>query len=615
MPDTLPIRNIAIIAHVDHGKTTLVDALLKQSGTFHDNETVPDRIMDTMDLERERGITIAAKNCCLRWEGMVINIVDTPGHADFGGEVERILSMVDGALLLVDAAEGPLPQTRFVVNKALDAKLPLVLIINKIDRKDARTLEVEDEIFNLILDCGAEAEYLDSPVIYTNARAGTATRDLEQEPSDMRPVFEAIRDSIPSPQVELEQPLSMIVANLGYSDYVGRLAVGRMKSGTISVNETVLVAGEKGNYKGRVMRIYGYDGLRMVELPEAQAGQIVALAGFESITIGDTVTCVDAPLIQPRIHVEEPTVSMVFAVNTSPFAGTEGKYVTGSKLKERLFKEGCTNVSLRVEEGQGPDQFVVSGRGELQLAIVIETMRREGYAMEVGKPKVIEKSIDGAQCEPFEHLVVDVPVDHIGVVREFLASRKALYLTMSDFGTGMVRLEFQIPSRGLIGVRSFFLTITRGMGVMHSVFEGYRPLAGAIPSRPNGAMVASVSGSATGYAISQLSQRGKLFVFPGTEVYSGMIVGEHARENDLEVNIAKQKKLTNMRSSTCDETVVLTPPLIHSLESAIDWINDNEAIEITPKSIRLHRLYAPHFTKKSNEKRHPYRSRANVPLE
>ncbi|MDQ7822240.1 MAG: translational GTPase TypA [Candidatus Eremiobacteraeota bacterium] len=591
MPATLPIRNVAIIAHVDHGKTTLVDALLRQSGTFLLNETVPERVMDSLDLERERGITIAAKNCCLTWEGYVINIVDTPGHADFGGEVERILSMVDGALLLVDAAEGPLPQTRFVVKKALEARLPLVLIINKIDRRDARTEEVEEELLNLLLECGAEAEYLSSPVIYTNARAGAATKTMKKEPVDMRPVFEAIRDYIPSPKVELEKPLSMIVANLGYSDYVGRLAIGRMKSGTVSVNDQVLIAGENKQYKGRVMRIYGYEGLKMVELPIARAGQIVALAGFETITIGDTATSPDDPLIQPRIHVEEPTVSVIFSANTSPFAGREGKYVTGSKLKERLFKEGCWNVSLRIEEGQSPDQFVVAGRGELQLAILIETMRREGYEMEVSKPKVIEKTIDGAVCEPFENLVVDIPEEYIGVTREFMALRRGTLVSMSGFETGMIRLEFHIPSRGLIGIRSTFLTITRGLGIMHSIFEGYRPLSGPIPARVNGALVASVGGAATGYAIAGLAQRGKLFVFPGTEVYSGMIVGEHAREHDLDVNITKQKKLTNMRSSTCDETVVLTPPLIHSLETAIEWINDNESMEITPKSIRLRRLY------------------------
>lgn len=598
MSEVLPIRNVAIIAHVDHGKTTLVDALLKQSGTFMNNESVPERVMDSMDLERERGITIAAKNCCLKWEGYVINIVDTPGHSDFGGEVERILSMVDGALLLVDAAEGPLPQTRFVVKKALEAQLPLVLIINKIDRRDARTKEVEDETLNLLLDCCADVDYLSSPIIYTNARAGAGTTDLSVEPADMRPVFEAIRDHIPSPEVTPDEPLSMIVANLGYSDYVGRLAIGRMKSGRVSVNDQVLIAGENNNYKGRVMRIYGYEGLKMVELPEAQAGQIIAIAGFDEITIGDTITNADTPLIQPRIYVEEPTVSMVFSANTSPFAGREGKFVTGSKLKERLFKEGCANVSLRVEQGPSPDQFIVSGRGELQLAILIETMRREGYEMEVGKPKVIEKIIDGVTCEPFENTVVDIPEEYIGVTREFMAMRKGIITSMSGFGTGMLRLEFHIPSRGLIGIRSTFLTLTRGMGIMHSILEGYEPVAGVIPARINGALVNSVNAQATGYAISALSQRGRLFVFPGTEVYNGMIVGEHARENDLDVNITKQKKLTNMRSSTCDETVVLTPPYIHSLETAMEWINDNEAIEITPKSIRLRRLYMPHQAKK-----------------
>ncbi|MBI2264847.1 MAG: translational GTPase TypA [Armatimonadetes bacterium] len=592
MPEILPIRNVAIIAHVDHGKTTLVDALLRQSGTFRRNEAVPDRVMDSLDLERERGITIAAKNCCLEWEGFRINIVDTPGHADFGGEVERILSMVDGALLLVDAAEGPLPQTRFVVKKALEAKLPLVLIINKIDRKDARTEQVVDEVFDLLLDCGADAHYLDSPVVYTNARAGASTLRIEDEPLDMRPVFEAMRDWIPSPLVELADPLSMIVANLGYSDYVGRLAVGRMKSGTVSVNDQVLIAGEESEHRGKVLRIYGYEGLKMVELQAAQAGQIVALAGFESITIGDTVTSIDTPVVQPRIYVEEPTVSMVFSSNTSPFSGREGKYVTGSKLKERLFKEGCQNVSLRVEEGVTPDQFVVSGRGELQLSILIETMLREGYEMEVGRPKVIEKTIDGQVCEPFESLMIDIPDIYIGVIRELMAMRKGTMLNMTGFDTGRVRLEFYIPSRGLIGMRSTFLTITRGLGILHSIFERYGPLAGPVPSRVNGALVADRGGIATAYAISGIEQRGRLFIPPGTEVYNGMIVGEHARENDLDVNIAKLKKLTNMRASTSDETVILTPPLILSLEAALEWINDNETIEITPKSIRMRRLYA-----------------------
>ncbi|MFH1452994.1 MAG: translational GTPase TypA [Armatimonadota bacterium] len=590
--ENLDIRNVAIIAHVDHGKTTLVDALLRQSGIFRSNEAVPERVMDSMDLERERGITISAKNCCLEWENIIINIVDTPGHADFGGEVERTLSMVDGALLLVDAAEGPLPQTRFVVKKALEAKLPLVLIINKIDRKDAQTKEVEQEVLNLLLECDADVSYLDSPVIYADSKAGCATLDLDAELTDMRPVFEAIRDYIPKPEVEYDEPLSMIVANLGYSDYVGRLAIGRMKSGRINVNDSVLVAGKTGNYQGKITRIYGYRGLKMVEFPRAMAGQIVVLAGIEAITIGDTVTSVEKPLIQPRIEVEEPTVKMRFAANTSPFGGREGKHVTGNKLKERLEREGRQNVSIRVAEGATPEEFMVSGRGELQLAIIIETMRREGYEMEVGRPSVIEKEINGVICEPFEDLTVDIPEQYIGIVKELLSSSKGIITNMIGFGTARMRLDFHIPSRGLIGIRSTFLTLTRGTGIMYSIFHGYEPWAGDIPSRINGALVADRAGRATAYAVVGLEARGRLFVKPGDEVYEGMIVGEHSRENDLEVNITKQKNLTNMRAASSDQTVVLTPPLIHTLESAMEWIKENEVIEVTPKSLRLRRLYA-----------------------
>jgi GTP-binding protein len=591
MVNTSNIRNIAIIAHVDHGKTTLVDALLRQSGTFRKNEAVPERVMDSMDLEKERGITIASKNCSLEWEGLTINIVDTPGHADFGGEVERIISMVDGALLIVDAAEGPLPQTRFVVKKALEADLPLVIVINKIDRKDARTKETEEEVFNLLLECGAPIDYIDSPVIYAIARDGVATLNFDTEALDMTPVYEVIRDRIPAPKVELEKPLSMIVSNLGYSDYVGRLAIGRMKSGNISINDSVLIAGENENYRGKVTRIYSYLGLKMVEIEKAYPGQIIALAGIQSVKIGDTITSIETPLIQPRINVEEPTVSMVFATNTSPFAGREGKYVTGSKLKERLTKEGKQNVSLEVNEGATPDEFIVSGRGELQLAILIETMRREGYEMQVGRPKVIEKTINNVVCEPYEHLIVDIPNEYIGVIRQILATRKGLFENMVGYGENRMRLEFHVPSRGIIGIRSDFLTITRGTGIMHSIFAGYEPVAGTISARTNGALVADRNGFATGYAISNLEPRGRLFVAPNTDVYCGMIVGEHAKENDLNVNIVKPKKLTNMRSSTSDFTLVLTPPIIHTLESAMEWIKDNEVIEVTPKSIRLRRLF------------------------
>lgn len=598
--ENLNIRNVVIIAHVDHGKTTLVDALLKQSGTFRLNESVPERVMDSLELEKERGITIAAKNCCLEWEGLTINIVDTPGHADFGGEVERTLSMVDGALLLVDAAEGPLPQTRFVVKKALEAKLPMVLIINKIDRKDAQAKIVEQEVLSLLLDCGADVSYLNSPVIYADSKSGKATLDMEQVPVDMRPVFEAIRDYIPEPKIEKDKPLSMIIANIGYSDYVGRLAIGRMKSGKIEVGDLVLIAGKAENHQARVTHIYGYQGLKMIEFPRARAGQIVVLAGIEAITIGDTVTSVEDPLIQTRIEVEEPTVKMLFSINTSAFAGRDGKYITSNMIGKRLEREGRQNVSIRIEEGSSPEEFMVSGRGELQLSIIIETMRREGYELQVGRPSVIEKKINGVNCEPFESLTVDIPEQYIGVIRELMASGKGIMTNMTGFNTGRVKMDFHIPSRGLIGIRSTFLSLTHGNGIMYSIFKGYEPWAGDIPSRINGALVADRGGRATSYAIVNLEPRGRLFVSPGEKVYAGMIVGEHSREKDLEVNITKQKNLTNMRSSTSDQTIVLASPLIHTLESAMEWIKENEVIEVTPKSLRLRRLYSNFSPKTKN---------------
>ncbi|MBI2252432.1 MAG: translational GTPase TypA [Armatimonadetes bacterium] len=601
--ENLNIRNVVIIAHVDHGKTTMVDALLKQSGIFRLNESVPERVMDSLELEKEKGITIAAKNCCLEWENLTINIVDTPGHADFGGEVERTLSMVDGALLLVDAAEGPLPQTRFVVKKALEAKLPMVLIINKIDRKDAQAKIVEQEVLSLLLDCGADLSYLNSPVIYADSKSGKATLDMDKDPLDMRPVFEAIRNYIPEPKIEKDKPLSMIIANLGYSDYVGRLAIGRMKSGKIELNDLVLIAGKTGNYQARVTHIYGYQGLKMIEFPRAQAGQIVVLAGIEAITIGDTVTSIEDPLIQPRIEVEEPTVKMLFSINTSAFAGRDGKYVTSNMIRNRLEREGRQNVSIKIEDGSSPEEFVVSGRGELQLAIIIETMRREGYELQVGRPSVIEKKINGINCEPFESLTVDIPKQYIGVIRELMASGKGIMTDMTGFNTdagaaGRIKMDFHIPSRGLLGIRSTFLSLTHGNGIMYSIFKGYEPWAGDIPSRINGALVADRDGRATSYAIVNLEPRGRLFVVPGDEVYSGMIVGEHSRENDLDVNITKQKNLTNMRSSTSDQTIVLASPLIHTLESAMEWIKENEVIEVTPKSLRLRRLYSKILPKK-----------------
>jgi GTP-binding protein len=597
------IRNVAIIAHVDHGKTTLVDAMLRQSGTFRKNESMQDRVMDSMDLERERGITIAAKNCTIEWEGLTINIVDTPGHADFGGEVERILSMVDGALLLVDAAEGPLPQTRFVLRKALEAGLEIVVVINKIDRQDARAMEVHDEVFSLFIDCDADDHHLEVPVIYAVSRDGTAARSLEEPQTDLTAVYEAIRDHVPGPLIDSEAPLSMIVANLDYSDYVGRLGIGRMKSGNLAVNQTVLVAAGNREYRGKVARLYGYQGLKRVELETATAGQIIAVAGLEEITIGDTITDPERPIIQPRIVVEEPTVTMVFAPNSSPFAGREGKFVTGRQLRERLWRESQKNVSIRITSGEdGPDRFVVAGRGELQLSILIEQMRREGFEMEVGRPHVIEKTIDGELCEPYEDVVMDLPDDYIGVVTSLMASRKGVMKNMHHGGSNRVRMEFRIPARGLIGIRSQFLTDTRGTGIMHSVFDGYSPHAGKIPSRVNGAIVADRPCEATGYAIANVEDRGVLFVAPGDPIYTGMVVGEHAKENDIEVYIGRPKKLTNMRASGSDDAVVLTPPIKHTLESAMEWINDNELIEVTPDSIRLRKRYLDPNLRKADKR-------------
>lgn len=581
------IRNVAIIAHVDHGKTTLVDALLRQSGMYRTNESLPERAMDSMDLEKERGITISAKNCSLQWDDLTINIVDTPGHSDFGGEVERILSMVDGALLLVDAAEGPLPQTRFVLRKALEANLSIMVIINKIDRADQRTVEVEDEIFALFIDCDADDRHLECPVIYAIARDGKATTSLAHIPTDMSPIFEAIRDFIPPPPVELDKPLSILISNLDYSDYVGRLAIGRIKSGNIKVNDQVLVAGETSSAKAKVSRLYKYAGLKRVECESAIAGDIVAIAGIEVITIGDTITDPASPQIQPRIVVEEPTVSMLFGPNTSPFTGREGTYVTARNIKERLAKEMLRNVSLRITDGGSPDKTIVAGRGELQLAILIEQMRREGFELEVSRPTVIERQIDGVWCEPFENPVIDVQDTFIGIITEMLSSRRGILVSMGNAGAGRVRMEFTIPSRGLIGIRSTLLTATRGTGIMHSVFDSYKPRAGEISGRVNGAMISDRIAPTTAYALENLEPRGRLFVGDGVDVYGGMIVGEHAKDNDIEVYAGRPKKLSNMRSSGTDIAVTLTPPITHTLETAMEWIADDELIEVTPKSIRL----------------------------
>jgi GTP-binding protein len=585
------IRNVAIIAHVDHGKTTLVDALVRQCGMLRENEAMPERMMDTMDLERERGITISAKNCTIRWEDLTINIVDTPGHSDFGGEVERILSMVDGALLLVDAAEGPLPQTRFVLKKALEAGLAPVVVINKIDRPDQRTVEVENEIFSLFIDCGAEDWHIDSPVIYAIAREGLATESLAHKPEDMRPVFEAIRDHIPGPVIEENAPLSLLVANLDYSDYVGRLAIGRIRSGSVAINDQVLVAADGREYRGKVTRIYGYDGLKRVEIDRAEAGQVVAIAGFDEITIGDTITAIESPRTLPRIHVEEPTVAMIFSANTAPFAGREGRFVTARQIKDRLWREAQKNVSLKITDGETPEQFNVCARGELQLAILIEQMRREGFELEVGRPQVIERTIDGVISEPFEEVVIDIPEAHIGVVTERLSARRGVMTNMTHVGSNRVKIEFRIPARGLIGIRSAFLTDTRGTGLMHAVFAGYAPTVGRIPARLVGAIINDRESTATGHAIANLESRGRLFVAPGEPVYQGMIVGEHAKAQDIDVWIGRPKKLTNMRASSSDETIVLAPPVRHTLETAMEWINENELIEVTPIAIRLRKRF------------------------
>ncbi|MDP8980642.1 MAG: translational GTPase TypA [Acidobacteriota bacterium] len=581
-------RNIAIIAHVDHGKTTLVDAMLKQSGIFRDNEQVADRVMDSNDLERERGITILAKNTGIRYHGVKINIVDTPGHSDFGGEVERALKIVDGVMLLVDASEGPLPQTRYVLMKALEAKLPPIVVINKIDRADARIPEVLDEIYDLFIDLDAAEDQLDFPVIYTNARTGVAKLDPTGDSTDLRPLFEAILSTIPPPSGDPEAVLQLLVANLDYSDYLGRLAIGRVFSGVLRYGDEVAIVKLDGtSHTTRITKMYSFEGLKRVDETIGRPGDILAIAGVEGITIGETVTSAETPIALPNIQIDEPTIAMTFTINTSPFAGREGTYVTSRNLRDRLDKELLTNVSIKVEEAGGPDAFKVQGRGELQLAILIEMMRREGYELMVGKPEILTKTIDGKLHEPLELLVIDCPEGFIGVVIEKLGSRKGKMAKMVNHGSGRVRLEFHIPSRGLIGLRSEMLTDTKGTAIMNSLFQGYIEWQGEISSRPTGSLVADRAGKCTGYAIFNLQERGEIFITPGLEVYEGMIVGENARDADLNVNIVKEKKLTNMRASTADEAIRLVPPRILNLEQAIEFIRDDEYVEVTPRSIRL----------------------------
>jgi GTP-binding protein len=582
------IRNVAIIAHVDHGKTTLVDAMLWQSGLFRQNEAVAERIMDSMDLEREKGITIMAKNTAVTYKGVHINIVDTPGHADFGSEVERTLTLVDGVLLLVDAAEGPLPQTRFVLKKALEAGLPPIVVINKIDRGDARAAEVLDEVYDLFIDLDATEDQLDFPVLYTNARVGTATTDLKAEGQSLEPLFETILTTVPAPRFDPAAGLQFRVAMLDWDDYVGRLVIGRLVNGRVRQAERIAVVHRDGSIEAaKVTVLYGYEGLKRTETPEASAGDIVAIAGIESIDIGETVADVENPVALPLIRIDEPTVSMLFSANVSPFAGKEGRFVTSPQLRERLMKERKLNPGIRVEETESPDTFRVSGRGELQLAILIELMRREGYELEVGKPEIITRQENGRTLEPMEHLVVDVPEEFIGAVTQKIGPRRGAMTKMVNHGTGRVRLEYRLPSRGLIGYRTEFLTDTRGTGLLNHIFDGWDEWQGDIAHRQNGALVADRTGRTTGYAIDNLQARGTMFVSPGEFVYEGQIVGENSRDNDLDVNITKEKKLTNMRASSADESIRLTPPRIMNLEQCLEWIREDELLEVTPKSLRL----------------------------
>ena len=581
------IRNIAIIAHVDHGKTTLVDGLLHQSGIFRANEKVAERVMDSLDLERERGITILAKNTTVHFGNVKINIVDTPGHADFGGEVERTLAMVDGVMLLVDASEGPLPQTRFVLKKALEANLPPIVCINKIDRPDARVGAVLDEIYDLFIDLDASEDQLDFPVVYTNARAGIATRDLKQPSENLKPLFDLIVQALPGPAGDIQGPTQFQANNLDYNDYVGRLAVGRIKNGRLAVGNYTLCRMDGTQQPVKVTQVYGWEGLKRIELPIAEAGDIVALAGIEDIGIGDTIADRENPRPLPALRIDEPTIAMVFSANNSPWSGREGEFVTSRKLRERLQYEQRKNVSLRVADTDQPDAFQVTGRGEFQLAIVIETMRREGYELQVSKPTVVTREINGTLHEPVELLVIDVPEDFIGVVSQLLAMRKGKMTKMVHAGSSRVRLEFSVPSRGLIGFRSRFLTDTRGTGIMNALFDGWAPWHGMIQGRSNGAMVADREGTATPYAIFHLQERGIIFISPGDRVYEGMVVGEYSRDVDLNVNISREKKLTNIRAAGRDENIIITPHREMGLEDGIEWVGDDELVEVTPESVRL----------------------------
>ena len=581
------LRNIAIIAHVDHGKTTLVDAMLKQSGIFRANEHVEERVMDSNALERERGITILAKNTAVMHNGTKINILDTPGHADFGGEVERVLTMVDGVLLLVDANEGPMPQTKYVLRKALERNLKPIVVIKKIDRPDQRVNEVIDEVLDLFIELNANDDQLEFPVVLTSARNGIAKLSMEDESDNLEPLFRVILENIPAPDVDTEAPLQMLVNTLDYDDYVGRIVVGRVVRGTIHNGENIMLMDNSSNRKAKIGRLYTYQGLKRVEVDEVAAGDIVALIGLADANIGDTIADAENPEKLEGISIDEPTLSMVFSVNTSPFAGREGEFVTSRHLRERLFKEVKTNVAMRLEETESPDSYIVKGRGELHLSILIETMRREGYELQVGKPKVItHRDEEGNLLEPMEALTIDVPQDFMGAVMEGLGLRKAELQNMTEMA-GYLRMEFLIPARGLIGFRNQFLTDTKGNGIMNHVFAGYAPYKGDIPGRTRGSLVAFEAGETTSYGISNAQERGTMFIVPGEQVYEGQIIGENSREDDMDVNPCKKKHVSNMRASGSDEAIRLIPPKTVSLEQALEHINDDELVEVTPKSIRM----------------------------
>ncbi|MCF7822627.1 MAG: translational GTPase TypA [Candidatus Marinimicrobia bacterium] len=585
-------RNIAIIAHVDHGKTTLVDGMLRQSGIFRDNQELTDRVMDNMDLERERGITISAKNTAIAYHDVKINIIDTPGHADFGGEVERGLNLVDGAILLVDASEGPLPQTRFVVKKALEKNLRMILVINKIDRADSRIAEVVDEVYDLFIDLDATEEQIDFPILYTNAKEGHAHYEFDDGSTDFRPLFDTILKSIPGPEGSDDHVPQFLIANLDYDAYVGQIAIGRVRNGILKMNTNYLLVGEhKHSPNVKFSALYTFDGLRRQQVDQVVSGDIIAFAGISDITIGDTITSVENPEPLPRIKVDEPTVSMIFYVNTSPFAGQDGKFLTSRHILARLEKEMRLNVSLQIEQIKGrADAFEVKGRGELQMAILIETMRREGYEFMVSKPRVITKEIDGKVNEPVERLYLDIPEEFVGVMSEKLSVRKGRMVNITNHGSGRVNLEFRIPSRGLIGFRSTFMTDTKGAGVMNTIMEGYEPWFGSIPQRNTGALVSDRSGKVTAYASLSMEDRGELHLEVTTPVYGGMVIGERNRPGDLDVNITREKKLTNMRSANADATVTLRKPRLLTLDQAIEFISENELVEITPENIRIRKM-------------------------